>query len=82
MTLGKCIRRTRLRLDWTARELARRLGIHHVYLSMIETGVRTPSRALMQRAAVLFAEHGEPLPVDADTLLEQRRGLERTAAAG
>ena len=71
-----------MRCGWTAREFARRLGIHYVYLSRVETDVQATSRAMLARIAALLAEHGEPLPVNADTLLEQSRGLKRTAAVG
>lgn len=81
MTLGKHIRRTRLRLDWTGRELARRLGIHYVYLSMIEVGRNTPSKALLERMSQLFEENGEPFQVDVEALRQEHRAA-RALRAG
>jgi len=47
-------KRARQRKGWTLRELARRAGIDHTYLSKIENG-KTPDPSQKTRAAILTA---------------------------
>ena len=41
-------------LRLSQRELARRLGVHHTYLSMVQNGKRQPGFALLQRLHALL----------------------------
>ena len=43
------VRAARRRADWSQRELARRVGVHHATIGRIEAGRVTPSLELLQR---------------------------------
>ena len=45
------VKEWRIRRRLTQDALARKAGLHRVYLAQIETGVKTPSLAMLQRLA-------------------------------
>jgi transcriptional regulator with XRE-family HTH domain len=52
--IGTELKKTRLLHGLTQKELAEKLGVTVNYLSLLETGNRSPSFALLHKAATVF----------------------------
>ena len=48
------IKHTRMAYGWSQKDLADRLGVTDAHISMIESGLRSPSNALIKKMAKLF----------------------------
>ena len=60
-TLGPLLKRQRLALDLTQRELALRLGVKASHIAYLEAGRRRPSLSLLSRLADVLGLKKEPL---------------------
>lgn len=58
--IPKMVKRIRKQLGLNTREFALRIGVHRTYVSMLESGRRTPSMAVLQRVRKLAGTSPRP----------------------
>ncbi len=80
--LGENLKRLRRSRDWTGERLATEIGVSKGYLSMIETGKRTPHWTVVMRIIHALGEtlcsfftHAESIPFPEDGIRSRREDL-------
>lgn len=54
--IPQMVKKIRQRLKMNTRQFAKACGVHRTYISMLESGRRTPSMAVLQRIRKVAAE--------------------------
>lgn len=57
---GKMLKRLRKdKMNWTLRDLEKKVGVNYAYLSQLEAGLAKPSEELAKKLAKIFGEDPE-----------------------